>query len=139
MANINLSEISSSIKEQIKAYKEDIQTENVGHVIQSGDGIALVHGLNKAMSSELLLFPNDIYGMVQNLEENVVGAILLGDNSKRKEGDLVNLSEEEKSHIEFHSYDLTKESECFRLLDETKDLDLDIYKFILLFLIRFYI
>lgn len=89
MANINLSEISSSIKEQIKAYKEDIQTENVGHVIQSGDGIALVHGLNKAMSSELLLFPNDIYGMVQNLEENVVGAILLGDNSKIKEGDLV--------------------------------------------------
>ena len=89
MANINLSEISSSIKEQIKAYKEDIQTENVGHVIQTGDGIALIHGLNKAMSSELLLFPNDVYGMVQNLEENVVGAILLGENSKIKEGDLV--------------------------------------------------
>ena len=89
MANINLSEISSSIKEQIKAYKEDIQTENVGHVVQTGDGIALVHGLNKAMSSELLLFPNDVYGMVQNLEENVVGAILLGEGSKVKEGDLV--------------------------------------------------
>ena len=54
MANINLSEVSSLIKEQIKAYKDDIQTENVGHVIQVGDGIALIHGLNKAMASELL-------------------------------------------------------------------------------------
>ena len=89
MANINLSEISSSIKEQIKAYKEDIQVENVGRVIQVGDGIALVHGLKKAMSSELLLFPNDVYGMVQNLEEDVVGAILLGNSDKIKEGDLV--------------------------------------------------
>ena len=89
MANINLSEISNSIKEQIKAYKEDIQVENVGRVIQVGDGIALVHGLKKAMSSELLLFPNDVYGMVQNLEEDVVGAILLGNSDKIKEGDLV--------------------------------------------------
>ena len=89
MANINLSEISSLIKEQIKAYKDDIQTENVGHVVQVGDGIALIHGLNKAMSSELLLFPNNVYGMVQNLEEDVVGAILLGESDKIKEGDLV--------------------------------------------------
>ena len=89
MANINLSEISSLIKEQIKAYKDDIQTENVGHVIQVGDGIALIHGLNKAMASELLLFPNDVYGMVQNLEEDMVGAILLGDSSLISEGDLV--------------------------------------------------
>ena len=84
MANINLSEISSLIKEQIKAYKDDIQTENVGHVVQVGDGIALIHGLNKAMSSELLLFPNNVYGMVQNLEEDVVGAILLGESDKIK-------------------------------------------------------
>ena len=89
MANINLSEISALIKEQIKSYKDDIQTENVGHVVQVGDGIALVHGLKKAMSSELLVFPNDVYGMVQNLEEDVVGAILLGESSKIKEGDLV--------------------------------------------------
>ena len=89
MANINLSEISSLIKEQIKAYKDDIQTENVGHVIQVGDGIALIHGLNRAMASELLQFPNDVYGMVQNLEEDMVGAILLGDSSKISEGDLV--------------------------------------------------
>ena len=92
MANINLSEISSLIKEQIKAYKEDIQTENVGRVVQVGDGIALVHGLSRAMSSELLVFPNDVYGMVQNLEEGMVGAILLGESSKVKEGDLVKCS-----------------------------------------------
>ena len=89
MANINLSEISGLIKEQIKAYKQDIQTENVGHVVQVGDGIALVHGLQKAMSSELLVFPNDVYGMVQNLEEDTVGVILLGESYKIKEGDLV--------------------------------------------------
>ncbi len=89
MANINLSEISGLIKEQIKAYKEDIQTENVGTVIQVGDGIALVHGLKEAMSSELLDFPNGVRGMVQNLEEDSVGVILLGDCAKVKEGDLV--------------------------------------------------
>ncbi len=92
MAKINLSEISALIKEQIKSYKEDIQTENVGHVVQVGDGIALVHGLNQAMSSELLIFPNDVYGMVQNLEEDCVGVILLGESSKVKEGDLVKCS-----------------------------------------------
>ena len=89
MANINLSEISNLIKEQIKAYKDDIKTDNVGHVVQVGDGIALVHGLDKAMASELLVFPNDVYGMVQNLEENCVGVILLGESDKVKEGDLV--------------------------------------------------
>ena len=92
MANINLSEISSIIKEQIKAYKDDIHTENIGRVVQVGDGIALIHGLNKAMASELLIFPNDVYGMVQNLEEDCVGAILLGESSKIKEGDIVKCS-----------------------------------------------
>jgi len=92
MSNINLSEISSLIKEQIKSYKDEVQTENVGRVIQVGDGIALIHGLDKAMSSELLIFPNDVYGMVQNLEEDCVGAILLGESSKIKEGDLVKCS-----------------------------------------------
>ena len=89
MANINLSEISSRIKEQIKAYKEEIRTDNIGRVIEVGDGIALVHGLDKAMSSELLVFPNGVYGMVQNLEESHVGVILLGDSALVKEGDIV--------------------------------------------------
>lgn len=92
MANINLSEISSLIKEQIKAYKEEIHTENIGKVVEVGDGIALVHGLDKAMQGELLLFPNDVYGMVQNLERDCVGSILLGDSSLVKEGDLVKCS-----------------------------------------------
>lgn len=89
MANINLSEISSLIKEQIKAYKEDIHTENIGRVVEVGDGIAIIYGLDNAMSSELLIFPNDVYGMVQDLKKDSVGAILLGDSSKVKEGDVV--------------------------------------------------
>lgn len=92
MANIDLSEISSLIKEQIKAYKEQINTENVGRVVEVGDGIAIVYGLDHAMSSELLIFPNDVYGMVQDLRSDSVGAILLGDSSKVKEGDLVKCS-----------------------------------------------
>lgn len=92
MANINLSEISNLIKEQIKAYENDIKTETVGRVVQVGDGIALIHGLDKAMASELLIFSNDVYGMVQNLESDCVGAILLGESSKVKEGDLVKCS-----------------------------------------------
>ncbi len=92
MANINLSEISSLIKEQIKAYKEQINTENVGRVVEVGDGIAIVYGLDNAMSSELLIFPNDVYGMVQDLRSDSVGVILLGDSSKIKEGDIVKCS-----------------------------------------------
>lgn len=92
MANINLLEISSLIKEQIKAYKEQINTENVGRVVEVGDGIAIVYGLDNAMSSELLIFPNDVYGMVQDLRSDSVGVILLGDSSKVKEGDLVKCS-----------------------------------------------
>lgn len=92
MANINLSEISSLIKEQIKSYKEQIYTENVGRVVEVGDGIAVIYGLDSAMSSELLIFPNDVYGMVQDLRSDSVGAILLGDSSKIKEGDIVKCS-----------------------------------------------
>ena len=87
--NINLSEISSLIKDQIKNYKDEITTENVGRVVEVGDGIAIIHGLDKAMSSELLEFPGGVYGMVQNLEENAVGAILLGETAGIKEGDTV--------------------------------------------------
>ena len=89
MSNINLSEISSLIKKQIEAYKDDIKTETIGTVVEVGDGIAIVHGLDKAMQSELLIFPNDVYGMVQNLETDSVGVILLGESSLVKEGDLV--------------------------------------------------
>ena len=82
-------EISSLLKEQIKNYEQKIKTENIGSVISVGDGIALVYGIDKAMSGELLVFPNGVYGMVQNLEKNHVGAILLNDKNKVKEGDEV--------------------------------------------------
>lgn len=89
MSKINLSEISSLIKEQIKAYEEDIKSEVIGTVVEVGDGIAIVHGLEKAMQGELLIFPNDVYGMVQNLESDRVGVILLGRSDLVKEGDTV--------------------------------------------------
>ena len=82
-------EISALIKEQIKHYEDKIQSNDVGYVIRVGDGIALIQGLVKAMSSELLLFPHDVYGMVLNLEEDHVGAVLLGDDTLIKEGDEV--------------------------------------------------
>jgi F-type H+-transporting ATPase subunit alpha len=79
-------EISSLLKEQIKKYEKQIKTEHVGSVISVGDGIALVYGIDKAMAGELLVFPNGVYGMVQNLEKNHVGAILLNDSTLVKEG-----------------------------------------------------
>jgi len=89
MSKINPVEISSLIKEQIKKYEKEIKTENVGTVISVGDGIALVHGLDNAMSGELLVFPGDVYGQVLNLETDHVGAILLDESTSVKEGDQV--------------------------------------------------
>jgi len=89
MSKINPVEISSLIIEQIKKYQQEIKTENVGTVISVGDGIALVHGLDQAMSGELLIFPNNVYGQVLNLEKEYVGAILLSESTSIKEGDQV--------------------------------------------------
>ena len=86
---INSKEISSLIKEQIKNYEKQVDSSDVGTVISIGDGIALVYGLNDAMLGELLLFPNDIYGLVMNLEVDHVGVVLLGDDTLIKEGDEV--------------------------------------------------
>ncbi|MGE0003268.1 MAG: F0F1 ATP synthase subunit alpha [Candidatus Izemoplasmatales bacterium] len=82
-------EISSLLKEQIKNYSKRSLTEEVGSVISVGDGIALVYGLDHAMAGELLVFPNEVYGMVQNLEKTHVGVILLNDSSSIREGDPV--------------------------------------------------
>ncbi|MBQ8167051.1 MAG: F0F1 ATP synthase subunit alpha, partial [Lachnospiraceae bacterium] len=87
--NLKPEEISSVIKEQIKNYKLQLETSDVGTVIQVADGIARVHGLENAMQGELLLFPGEVYGMVLNLEEDNVGAVLLGDTSNINEGDIV--------------------------------------------------
>lgn len=89
MGKINISEISSLIKEQIKAYKDEVKVETTGTVISVGDGIAKIYGLENALQGELLKFPCDVYGLVLNLEKDSVGAILLGDYLKIKEGDLV--------------------------------------------------
>lgn len=82
-------EISALIKEQIRHYEDKIESNDVGTVITVGDGIALIQGLEKAMASELLLFPGNVYGMVLNLEEDHVGAVLLGSDTQIKEGDEV--------------------------------------------------
>ena len=87
--NLRPEEISSVIKDQIKRYASELEVSDVGTVIQVADGIARVHGLEKAMQGELLEFPGDIYGMVLNLEEDNVGAVLLGNSKNINEGDTV--------------------------------------------------
>ena len=87
--NLRPEEISSVIKEQIKNYSTKLEVSEVGTVIQVADGIARVHGLENAMSGELLEFPNEIYGMALNLEEDNVGVVMLGDSKSINEGDTV--------------------------------------------------
>ena len=89
MKPLRIEEISSLIKEQIKNYQSSVKELTVGTVIKVGDGIALVHGIDKAMNGELLEFPNGLYGMALNLEKDYVGAILFGNSSLTKEGDKV--------------------------------------------------
>ena len=86
---MNPEEITAIIKDQIKNYDVDMNIDDVGSVIEIGDGIAHIHGLQKAMSGELLDFGNDIYGLVLNLEQDNVGAVILGGDTAIKEGDTV--------------------------------------------------
>lgn len=87
--NLKPEEISSVIKDQIKRYAAELEVADVGTVIQVADGIARIHGLENAMQGELLEFPGEVYGMVLNLEEDNVGAVLLGDQKSINEGDTV--------------------------------------------------
>ncbi len=87
--NLRPEEISSVIKDQIKRYAADMEVSDVGTVIQVADGIARVHGLENAMQGELLEFPGEVFGMVMNLEEDNVGAVLLGSAKNINEGDTV--------------------------------------------------
>jgi F-type H+/Na+-transporting ATPase subunit alpha len=86
---IKASEISEIIKRQLAGYEAEVDLQEVGRVIEVGDGIARIYGLEKAMAGELLQFPGDVVGMVLNLEEDNVGAVLLGDDRPIKEGDTV--------------------------------------------------
>ena len=87
--NLRPEEISSVIKEQIKNYKSQLDVSDFGTVIQVGDGIARIYGLENCMAGELLQFGEDTYGMAQNLEEDNVGAVILGSDRDIKEGDIV--------------------------------------------------
>ena len=82
-------EISNIIKEQITHYQSQIKLTDVGTVVTVGDGIAHIHGLENCMSGELLEFPGGVYGMAQNLEEDLVGAVILGSDQNIREGDTV--------------------------------------------------
>ncbi len=86
---IKAGEISEIIKRQLAGYEAEVDLQEVGRVIEVGDGIARVYGLEKAMAGELLQFPHDVVGMVLNLEADQVGAVLLGDDTVIKEGDVV--------------------------------------------------
>jgi F-type H+/Na+-transporting ATPase subunit alpha len=86
---IKAGEISEIIKRQLAGYEAEVDLQEVGRVIEVGDGIARVYGLEKAMAGELLQFPHDVIGMVLNLEQDQVGAVLLGEDREIKEGDTV--------------------------------------------------
>ncbi len=89
MANIKADEITKILREQIENYQQILAVEEVGTVISVGDGIARIHGLDKCMAGEMIAFPHDVYGIALNLEEDQVGAVLLGDYAEIKEGDTV--------------------------------------------------
>ena len=89
MANIKADEISKILREQIENYDQTVAVEEVGTIISVGDGIARIHGLEKAMSGEMLAFPHGVFGIALNLEEEQVGAVLLGEATALKEGDTV--------------------------------------------------
>ncbi|MTI69398.1 MAG: F0F1 ATP synthase subunit alpha [Firmicutes bacterium] len=91
--NLRPEEVSSVIKEQIKRYEKKLDVVDVGTVIQVGDGIARIHGLENCMAGELLEFPGEVYGMALNLEEDNVGCVLLGSDDDIKEGDVVKRTE----------------------------------------------
>ena len=87
--NIKPEEITSIIKKEIVKYEKNIKTEDTGTIIQVGDDIARVYGLDDCMEGELLKFPNGVYGMALNLEHDNVGCVLLGPEEGIKEGDIV--------------------------------------------------
>src|ERR1700736_951589 len=89
MAQIRADEITELLRQQIENFEQRIQVDEVGTVISLGDGIARVHGLDKVMAGELIEFPHNVAGLAMNLDEDQVGAVLLGDYTEIKEGDTV--------------------------------------------------
>src|SRR5450432_3139438 len=89
MAQIRADEITSILRHEIENYERAIDVSEVGTIISMGDGIARIHGLDKVMAGELIQFPHDVAGIAMNLEEDQVGAVLLGEYAKIREGDEV--------------------------------------------------
>lgn len=89
MPEVRPDEITEILRRQLSGFESEIDIYDVGTVLQVGDGIARVYGLSKVMASELVEFPNDVFGMVLNLEEDSVGCVLFGDSTLIKEGDVV--------------------------------------------------
>ena len=89
VSKLKADEISELIKKQITDFEKRVDVSEVGTVVKVGDGIARIYGLDNCMSSELLEFPNDVFGMALNLEEDSVGAVLFGEDTLIKEGDIV--------------------------------------------------
>ncbi len=89
MAEVRPDEISAILRKQLSGFEKEVDVYDVGTVLQVGDGIARVYGLSKVMASELIQFPNDVFGMVLNLEEDNVGCVLFGESTLIKEGDTV--------------------------------------------------
>jgi len=89
MANIKADEITKILREQIENYQQAVAVEEVGSVISVSDGIARIHGLDRCMAGEMIAFPHDVFGIALNLEEDQVGAVLLGDYTEIREGDEV--------------------------------------------------
>ncbi len=89
MAKIQANEITELLRQQIENYEQKIQVDEVGTIITLGDGIARIHGLDKVMAGELIDFPHGVKGLAMNLDEDQVGAVLLGDYTVLKEGDTV--------------------------------------------------
>ena len=87
--DIKAEEISKIIREQIGSFAADVDVAEVGSIVSIGDGIARVHGVDNAMSGEMLEFPHGVFGIALNLEEESVGAVLLGEFKEIKEGDIV--------------------------------------------------
>src|SRR3712207_3499617 len=87
--DIRAEEISKIIRDQIGSYAVQVDVTEVGSVVSLGDGIARVHGVERAMAGEMLEFPHGVFGIALNLEEDSVGAVLLGDYKEIREGDAV--------------------------------------------------
>ena len=130
--NIKPEEITSIIKKEIQRYENQIKTSDSGTIIQIGDGIARVYGLDDCMQGELLEFPNNVFGMALNLEQDNVGCVLLGSEEGIKEGDIVKISNYE---LEWYIKGLISEHEEMNIViyEPSKEIFFLLYTYLYFF------